>query len=279
MIYFLSRVFTFAYILTSFVFQVGSVQNCAALQLALGICLILSQSTTAMLFLLRAFAVWQSNKLVHVVFILLWLGLIGADVTVPLGIRGAHIGPTMQCINTVVPANTEWVAIMALINDTVVFCAVNYRIIGFTVVDGSFKDRVRAFFGGRQISMLSRALLRSGQHFYLIAVCTNAILLVFVKLPNLPAVYHAMLTIPGFALINAMACLVFRQIKFGLLTSDGGTKPANSSTFGTISHRRRPAPNEPESGSITLNVRVQKQTEQFEDGLDGGENPKINMLA
>ncbi|KAF8168614.1 hypothetical protein K438DRAFT_1439806, partial [Mycena galopus ATCC 62051] len=58
MVYFLSRAFTFAYILTSFVFQVGLVQNCAALQLALGICLILSQSATAMLFLLRALAVW-----------------------------------------------------------------------------------------------------------------------------------------------------------------------------------------------------------------------------
>ncbi|KAF8156331.1 hypothetical protein K438DRAFT_1942873 [Mycena galopus ATCC 62051] len=267
MVYFLSRVFTFAYTLTSFVFQVGSVQDCDTLELAVGICLLLSQSTTAMLFLLRALAVWQPNKIAYVASLLLWLGVTGADILAPLGLRGAHVGPTMQCMITAVPANVEWVPIMALINDTAVFCAINYRIIGFTIVANSSKDRIRAFLAGRQLSKLSGALIRGGQHFYLIAVCTNILLLVVVRLPSGPPVFHVMLAAPGYTLINAMACLVYREIKFGFLTSDGAVSTLN---FQSTPRHRRPAIG-PQSVSIEFDVRAQTETVQFEGGTDGGE--------
>ncbi|KAF8168641.1 hypothetical protein K438DRAFT_1500543, partial [Mycena galopus ATCC 62051] len=196
-------------------------KDCATIDLAIGISLVLSQGSTAMLFLLRVGALWHPNKRVYALFGPLWLGVTGACFTIPLGLRGAHIGPTSQCLTVVLPGDTEWFPIMALIYDTAVFCAINYRIIGFTIVANSSKDRIRAFFGGRQLSKLSGALVRGGQHFYLIAVCTNIILLVVVKLPNVPPTYHAILTIPGYSLINTMACLVYREIKFGFLTSDG----------------------------------------------------------
>ncbi|KAF7334190.1 hypothetical protein MSAN_02380300 [Mycena sanguinolenta] len=91
-------------------------------------------------------------------------------------------------------------------------------------VGHSFMARLRAFFGGTGLSTLSQALLQSGQHFYLIAVVTHIALLVLLKLHQLSPVYRVMLTVPGFALINAMACQVFRRIKFGLISSDGTSK-------------------------------------------------------
>ncbi|KAF8168635.1 hypothetical protein K438DRAFT_1774694 [Mycena galopus ATCC 62051] len=239
--------------------RVGSVQDCDTSELAVGICLLLSQSTTAMLFLLRALAVWRPNKIAYVASLLLWLGVTGADIIAPLGLRGAHVGPTMQCMVTAVPVNIEWVAIMALINDTAVFCAINYRIISFTIVANSYKDHIRAFLASHQLSKLSGALVRGGQHFYLLAVCTNILLLVIVRLPSGPPVFHAMLAAPGYSLINVMACLVYREIKFGFLTSDGA-----------VTRRRRPATG-PQSVSIEFDVQVQTETEQFEDGIDGGE--------
>ena len=39
--------------------------------------------------------------------------------------------------------------------------------------------------------------------------------------PDVPALEHAMFTVPNSALANVMACIVFRQIKFGLIAPDG----------------------------------------------------------
>ncbi|KAJ6465894.1 hypothetical protein C8R47DRAFT_1201462 [Mycena vitilis] len=296
-VYFSSRVFTFAYILTSFVFQVASVKDCAALQLGLGICLVLSQTSTAMLFVLRASAVWHPNKVALGVFILLWLAVLGAGITVPVGIRGAHIGPTMQCINTLVPANTEAIAIMGLINDSAIFLAINYRILSHAIVADSLGARLRVFLGGGQLSRLSWALVQSGQHFYLVALAANIAVLVLLKLPDVPAPYHAMLTIPAWALINAMACLVFRRIKFGHISSDGTTRaPTSNSEFHTtgnsrtlpLHHRRTDRRTDAvgtEFGSrattaIPLDVLVQKETYRSDDKFhDQRETSKTATLT
>ncbi|KAF7373786.1 hypothetical protein MSAN_00590300 [Mycena sanguinolenta] len=166
-VYFLSRAFTLAYVSGSFVFAVAPVQNCNTLILGSSICAALSQATTAMLFFLRATAVWHSNKIAYAVFSILWISVLGAAITVPLGLRAAHVGPTSQCIVTVVPADTQAAVIVPLINDTVIFFAINYRILAHTIAGNSFLARLRVFFGGTGLSVLSQALLQGGQHFYL----------------------------------------------------------------------------------------------------------------
>ncbi|KAJ6454688.1 hypothetical protein C8R45DRAFT_1111927 [Mycena sanguinolenta] len=137
----------------------------------------------------------------------------------------------MQCIATAVPPNKEIMGIITLINDTAIFLAINYRILGHTAVTDSLMARLRVSFGGTGLSTLSQVLLESGQHFYLIAVATNVALLVLLKLPQLSPVYHSMFSVPAFALINAMACLVFWRIKFGLISSDGTTKIPTSGRY------------------------------------------------
>ncbi|KAF7335928.1 hypothetical protein MSAN_02306100 [Mycena sanguinolenta] len=167
-VYFLSRIVTFAFILTSFIFQVAPVENCDALALSWAICAVLSQTTTAMLFYLRVTAVWHPNKIVYVVFSILLIAVPSASITAPLGVRSAHIGPTKQCITTSVPGNIEVAAIIPLINDTAIFLAITYRILSNTIAADSPWARLRVFFGGAtRLSALSQALLQSGQHFYL----------------------------------------------------------------------------------------------------------------
>ncbi|KAF7335937.1 hypothetical protein MSAN_02307000 [Mycena sanguinolenta] len=224
-VYFLSRAFTLAFILVGFVDQVASVENCKAMAIGFGICFLLSQTTTAMLFFLRVTAVWHPSQIAYAVFSVLWVAVLGAGITVPLGVRGMHIGPTLQCITTAVRANVAVSVIIPLINDTAIFFAINYRILAYTIVaDSPRMARLRVFFGGTGLSALSQALLQSGQHFYLIAVITHVFLLVLLKLPHLSAGYHTITTVPSFALINVMACQVFRRIKFGLISSDGTSK-------------------------------------------------------
>ncbi|KAG1841865.1 hypothetical protein C8R48DRAFT_619890 [Suillus tomentosus] len=223
-VYYLSRVFTLSYILTSFIFQVASVPNCQALQISLGICMALAQSTTAMLFLLRVYAVWYGNKIVRGVFIFLWVAVVIASATVPFGIEGVHIGPTQQCINSQVAGYIESTLIMGLINDSAVVAAISYRIVKNCAAGDSFEVRLRTFMGSGSIPQLSKALLQGGQHYYLIAVASNIVMLVLLKDPSVPAVYHGMCSIPAVALINAMACIVFRDIKFGRISADGTTR-------------------------------------------------------
>ncbi|KAJ6454597.1 hypothetical protein C8R45DRAFT_846308 [Mycena sanguinolenta] len=283
-VYFLSRAATFAFILTSFVFAVAPVEDCNALVLGISICIVLTQTNTAMLFFLRVTAVWHSNRIAYVVFSILWLGVLGAGITDPVGIRAAHMGPTKQCIDTLIPTNTEVTGIMPLINDTAIFLAINYRILVHTIAADSHMARLRAFFGGRGLSALSRALLESGQHFYLIAVATNITLLVAVKLPQFTPVYHAMLSIPGFALINAMACLVFRRIKLGRISSEIGLSsnvPATENPMSLpLEFHRNPTTMDLESNTnFPLQARVQRETYGFEDGADVGEgySKSINL--
>ncbi|KAJ6486609.1 hypothetical protein C8R45DRAFT_930247 [Mycena sanguinolenta] len=174
-VYFSSRAFTLAYILASFILielnifitAAVPVERCNALAIGLDICFVLSQTSTELLFFLRVTAVWHSNRIAYVVFSILWLAVLGAGITMPLGNRGEHIGPTSQCIFTTVPTYTEATGIVPLINDTAIFLAINYRILAHIIVADSPMARLRAFFGGLGLSALSRALLESGQHFYM----------------------------------------------------------------------------------------------------------------
>ncbi|KAF7361535.1 hypothetical protein MSAN_01187100 [Mycena sanguinolenta] len=282
-VYFLSKVFTVAHILTFFIFAVAPVENCNTLALGISISAVLTQSTTAMLFLLRVTAVWHPNKTAYTVFSILWIAVLGAGITSPLGIRGAHIGPTMQCIITdVLPGYVEFATIMPLVNDTAIFFAISYRILAHTLVADSFIARLRVFFGANGLSTISHALLKSGQHFYLIAVAIHITLLVVLKVPQSTPVYRTMLSIPGLALVNAMGCLVFRRIKFGLISSDGTLKiptialsdfhtAANPRSLPLDFRRTDPTTMDLESNATSpLEVCAQRGTHGFEDSTDAG---------
>ncbi|KAF7335945.1 hypothetical protein MSAN_02307900 [Mycena sanguinolenta] len=278
------RAFTLAFILLSFVDQVASVENCDAIALGWSICSILAKSATTMLFFLRVTAVWHPSKIAYAVFFTLWLAVLAGGITAPVGVRAAHIGPTMQCITTDVPGYVEVAAIMPLVNETAIFLAINYRILAHMMVADSSIARLRAFFGGKGLSALSRALLQSGQYFYLVAVAANATLLVAVKLPRLPPIYRAMLIIPAQALANAMACLVFRRIKLGLISSDGTFNiptiapssdshvAANPRSLSPQFHHTDRTTRELKSNTICpLDVRVQMEIDKFEDTAEASQ--------
>ncbi|KAK0486029.1 hypothetical protein IW261DRAFT_1453327 [Armillaria novae-zelandiae] len=228
-IYYMSRVSTLAYILAAFTCRVADIPNCNAIYIASGICNVLSQTFTSLIFFFRVTAVWHRNRYVFFFFAVLWFGVIAGAITVPVGIRGARIGTTQQCILVRVPESTQLSVIMPLIFDSCTFFAVTYRILLYSCIEETTRGRIRAFFG-KGVPIVSRNLLLGGQQYYLVAVCGNIVCLVFVLVPGLPAVYRAMCTLPILAIINAMACIVFRRVKFGLITSDG-TMMAQLSTF------------------------------------------------
>ncbi|KAK0220416.1 hypothetical protein IW262DRAFT_1461680 [Armillaria fumosa] len=239
-IYYTSRVFTLGYILTNFVTRVADIPNCDAYDIALGICNVLSQTFTSLLFFFRVTAVWNRNRYIFFFFTFLWFGVIAGAITVPVGIRSAHIGTTEQCINIRVPEYDQLSIILPLIFDSCTFIAITYRILMFTNInEETASGRLRAFFG-RGVPIVSRNLLLGGQQYYLVAVCGNIVCLVLVRVPGLPSVYRAMCTVPILAIINAMACIVFRMIKFGLITPDGTVMTTFHASSATSLHRSIP---------------------------------------
>jgi hypothetical protein len=48
--------------------------------------------------------------------------------------------------------------------------------------------------------------------------------------PDIPAVYHSMLSVPSLALANAMACRVFRAVKLGFIKSFQSTHYSSRNT-------------------------------------------------
>ncbi|KAJ6454642.1 hypothetical protein C8R45DRAFT_1189234 [Mycena sanguinolenta] len=136
--------------------------------------------------------------------------------------------------------------------------------------------RLRVFLGGKKISTLSRALIQSGQHFCLVAVAANITLLAAFRLSP---VTHSTLSVPAFAVVNAMACLVFRKIKVGLTSPHGVSKIpltglSGSEKFhatanpGSFSLHLHPIAEFTANTSFALEVRTQTVVDEFTDSAD-----------
>ena len=57
--------------------------------------------------------------------------------------------------------------ILTAVNDTFVFLAISYRMVSLSTVSGTWTARAKAFFTGDGMYHLSKALLHSGQIYYL----------------------------------------------------------------------------------------------------------------
>ncbi|KAF7334220.1 hypothetical protein MSAN_02383300 [Mycena sanguinolenta] len=230
-----------------------------------------------MLFFLRVTAVWHRSKIAYAVFSILLLAVLAGGITTPIGVRAVHIGPTTQCITATVPTYVDVAAIIPLVNDTAIFLAINYRILVHTIVANSPMARLRVFVSGAGLSTLSRALLQSGQHFYFVAVAVNLPVIILLTLPGVPAVYRAMFAIPALALTNAMACLVFRRIKFGLISSDATSQ--THTTGLTVDFEATRNAGFGSNTAFPLDVRVQRQTNKFGDYADASHEHDISKSA
>ena len=57
--------------------------------------------------------------------------------------------------------------ILTVVNDTLVFLAISYRMVSSAMVSCTWSARARSFFTGEGLHQLSKALLQSGQVYYL----------------------------------------------------------------------------------------------------------------
>jgi hypothetical protein len=144
--------------------------HCHTVTLILGGLLILVVPSAAALFFLQVRAVYYNNKIITIFFGVLWLSLFGLCFLLPLNASAAHIGTTKMCIVTRI---TPYISIPILMHaafDTLVFFAIFFRIMSFSIVGDTFSARMMSFFRGDGLPSLPRSLLFGGQAYYVFVI-------------------------------------------------------------------------------------------------------------
>ncbi|KAJ7900893.1 hypothetical protein B0H13DRAFT_2336310 [Mycena leptocephala] len=229
-VYFLSRLGSLLYILSSTVFETYPLKACASLSTFIGVCYILAVPSTCLLFFLRARAIYHKNTILVLFFFILWLSVLGTAALVPIVATTANIGTTDYCIDIAVKPYASAATITPLVHDTIIFLAISWRLFGNSHVN---RRNFRAFVTGEYLPQFSKAFLKDGQLYYLhvslVAVTSNTLVTVMLYNTSVALAYRTMFTVCNIMVTNAMACHVFRNTKFGLgntTTSDLTSIPA-----------------------------------------------------
>lgn len=126
--------------------------------------------SAALLFYFRVCAMYNNNRSVSALFLVMWLSVVGGCIPSTMGESGARIGPTKYCISTTLKNYVGVVTIVFLVYDSSIFIAISWRLIRLNLADDmglSFKDVMKAIIFGKKLSKLSKALLQDGQAYYL----------------------------------------------------------------------------------------------------------------
>ncbi|EED79147.1 predicted protein, partial [Postia placenta Mad-698-R] len=215
-VYILSRVASFVFVFVSTLWKTSPVDHCNAFEKFVTSCLLVSTSTTSLLFFLRIRAIFRNNKPVVIAFFILWLGVLGGSMTVPFALVGENLGPTKYCADAVAKPFAGSIIIVPMIHDTIVFLAISTRLIMNSRRETTLQGQLRMFFSGRYLPTISAVLLKDGQLYYVITVLSNTIVVIFFFLQYLPVGYRTMLVMPNTFLTNTMACRIFRNARLKL---------------------------------------------------------------
>ncbi|CAA7262416.1 unnamed protein product [Cyclocybe aegerita] len=121
---------------------------------------------TSLLFLFRVLAIFHENKLVRAFFCVMWLGVVAGVMTPTQGLIGTNIGPTKYCINVRLEAYITTAGLIPLVNDTLVFLAISWKLMRNThMTPNPLRGNLsfRAFLRGDYLPAFSRGLLQDGQ--------------------------------------------------------------------------------------------------------------------
>ncbi|CAA7262440.1 unnamed protein product [Cyclocybe aegerita] len=218
LIYLFSRLISLALVLTVVIFQTAPVAiPCRTLDTIAESFFAVSVALTSLLFLFRVRAIFDRNKYVRAFFSLMWLAVVAAVITPTQGLTGMNIGPTKYCIHEKVEMYVGAANLLPLVNDTLIFLAISWKLMQNTHAASahplSGKINLRAFLRGDYLPAFSRGLLQDGQVYYLTTITTNLMTVIVFYLTSAPTVYRAMFGIPNEALMNMMACRVYRRTK------------------------------------------------------------------
>ena len=129
---------------------------------------------TSLLFFFRTRAIFIRNPWVTAFFAGLWLAVLGGclaliiDVFEPIPVDSAT-NTTAICYYSGANPFVAAVTIISLINDTLVFLAISWRLFRNSYEIYTVKSGIRFLIFGDYLPVFSKALLQDGQAYYLLA--------------------------------------------------------------------------------------------------------------
>ncbi|KAL4246742.1 hypothetical protein ABKN59_009064 [Abortiporus biennis] len=258
-VYIFSRIFTISFMLSTLIVQTSPLGNhCQAVLMLSGIIVCFALPLNSLLFLWRARAIFRSTPWIIYVFYILWLGIVGSAISIPVAFidAGVNLGPTKYCITKDQKFTLSIPIILLAAFDTVLFFSTAIRLsMGYGVVQDNWKAKLKAFMKGEGLGHFSRRLLRSGQLYFLVAAIVNVISMVDSLDTSIPDVVRSIFAVPNAAILNAMATRVYRNTKLGLIQDPPHLTAQPTSRLTTGSIRFRSKWTSPEnSGSDTLGL-------------------------
>ncbi|KAF8912001.1 hypothetical protein CPB84DRAFT_1820711 [Gymnopilus junonius] len=211
-----SRIFALAHVLVGTIYETAPIGTCVHNEKRINWVYALAIIFSASLFFFRVRAICDGNKWVVAFFAFMWIAVVAGMLTVTTGISGGEIGDTKYCLVLKVESYVGAASIIPLVNDTLVFLAITYRLVTNSHMEYTLKDGFRTLVFGDCLPAFSRALLQDGQRYYFTTVVFSLLTVIMLYIPGLPGAYRTMFTVPNLVVMNIMACRVFRNTKFGL---------------------------------------------------------------
>ncbi|PPR04829.1 hypothetical protein CVT24_010250 [Panaeolus cyanescens] len=232
LIYFLSRWSTLAYLIGTTILLTAPVGSVCSKFRFINILYTFAIPSTSLLFVLRVQAIYRENKAVIAISSALWLCVLAGCITPIFGLDGQTIGITKYCIQSKLEPYVSAAAIAPLVNDTFVFLATTWRLLQNAHGEAGLKGNLQTLFLGRNLPLLSKAMLQDGQVYYLTTISLNLVTDILFFNTSVPVAYRSLIGVPNIVLMNCMACYVFRNVKFGIFTRARSQHTSDSSSIG-----------------------------------------------
>ena len=142
--------------------------NCSRIQKGLDVLCFVAIPSTSLLFAFRVCAVFGMKLWAIAFFGALWLAVVAGCTTILFGITGANIGPTEYCITSSVKPYMEAAAVIPMVNDTIIFCAISWRLWRNNWARPTVKNSFRVLIFGDYLPSFSKSMLLDGQAYYLL---------------------------------------------------------------------------------------------------------------
>ncbi|KAG6331899.1 hypothetical protein ID866_7190 [Astraeus odoratus] len=166
--YFVTRPATLAMIICAVLQKTGPITNCGLLATMVATFEVISSATASYLFLKRVHTVYYMNRIVKHTFSFLWLVGVGTSCAVFAGAVHDYIeiANTKHCIRA-----KGWSALAVafmdpVLFDTLVYVAITWKILATHRLEPR-QSCWKALWSGEALPRFSRALLQSGQQYYL----------------------------------------------------------------------------------------------------------------
>jgi hypothetical protein len=128
---------------------------------------------TSLLFFFRTRAVFNRNPWAVAFFAGLWLAVLGGCLAFIVHVLERQVNPGLKtaalCINSGISPFIAASTIIPLINDTLVFIAITWRLTRNSYDPYSIRSGIRVVIFGDYLPVFSKVLLQDGQVYYLLA--------------------------------------------------------------------------------------------------------------